>query len=233
MLVAAGMGLVLGAFNGAMVWLVGIPSIVVTLGTLSIYRGLAFIASGGTSINGPKMSPDFIAVPRAEFFGLPAMSWYAIIIVIVMAVILRFTRIGRAFFAAGGNPTAAVYAGINVPRTQFVAFCISGAISGFCGYLCVSRFTIAYVDNAGGYELSVIAACVIGGVSIAGGIGTVAGTVLGALFLGVVTEALPVIHVSPFWQLAISGVAILGAVIINSIRERRTGRVILREAAAQ
>jgi rhamnose transport system permease protein len=233
MLIAALMGLALGAFNGAMVWLVGIPSIVVTLGTLSIYRGLAFIASGGTSINGPKMSPDFIAVPRAEFLGLPAMSWYAVIVVIVIAVIFRVTRIGRAFFAAGGNPTAAVYAGIDVRRTQFVAFCISGAISGFCGYLWVSRFTIAYVDIAGGFELSVIAACVIGGVSIAGGIGTVAGTVLGALFLGVVTEALPVIHVSPFWQLAISGIAILGAVIINSLRERRPGRVILREAAAQ
>ena len=233
MLAAALIGLALGAFNGAMVWLVGIPSIVVTLGTLSIYRGLAFLASGGTSINGPKMSPDFIAVPRAEFLGLPAMSWYALVVVIVVAIILRVTRIGRAFFAAGGNPTAAVYAGIDVPRTQFVAFCISGAISGFCGYLWVSRFTIAYVDIAGGFELSVIAACVIGGVSIAGGIGTVAGFVLGALFIGVVTEALPVIHVSPFWQLAISGVAILGAVIITSIRERRTGRVILREAAAR
>jgi rhamnose transport system permease protein len=232
MVMAAGIGLLLGGFNGAMVWLAGIPPIVVTLGTLSIYRGLAFVASGGTSIVGRQMSQSFIALPRAEIFGLPAMSWFAIVAVAVFVLLMRWTRIGRAFYAAGGNPTAAVYTGIDVGRTQFVSFCISGALAGFCGYLWVSRYTIAYVDIAGGFELEVIAACVIGGVSIAGGIGTVPGVVLGALFLGVVKNALPVIHVSPFWQLAISGAAILGAVVINAGRERRTGRLILKEAAA-
>jgi rhamnose transport system permease protein len=233
MLLAIAIGLVLGAFNGIMVWLVGIPSIVVTLGTLSIYRGLAFIASGGTSIVGHLMSPGFIAVPRMQVLGIAAMTWFAVIVVIVIALLLRVTRVGRAFFAAGGNPVAAVYAGINVRRTQFVAFCISGAISGFCGYLWASKYTIAYVDIASGFELQVIAACVIGGVSISGGIGTATGAVLGALFLGVVTNALPVIHVSPFWQLAISGIAILAAVIINTVRERRVGRLVLREAVVR
>jgi rhamnose transport system permease protein len=232
MAMAAGIGLALGAFNGAMVWLAGIPPIVITLGTLSIYRGLAFLASGGTSIVGRQMSPSFIAVPRTEFLGLPAMSWFAIVAIAIFALLMRWTRTGRAFYAAGGNPTAAVYTGIDVGRTQFISFCISGALAGFCGYLWVSRYTIAYVDIAGGFELEVIAACVIGGVSIAGGIGTVAGVVLGSLFLGVVKNALPVIHVSPFWQLAISGAAILGAVVINAGRERRTGRLILKEAAA-
>ncbi len=232
MLTAAGIGLGLGAFNGVMVWLVGIPPIVVTLGTLSIYRGLAFVASGGTSIVGRQMSAAFIAAPRTEILGLPVMSWFAIALVIVFLFAMRITRIGRAFYAVGGNPVAAVYTGIDVGLTQFVAFCISGTIAGFCGYLWASRFTIAYVDIAGGFELQVIASCVIGGVSIAGGIGTVPGAVLGALFFGVVSEALPVIHVSPFWQLAISGAAILGAVIINSGRERQTGRLILKESAA-
>lgn len=231
MAMAAAVGLCLGAFNGVMVWLAGIPPIVVTLGTLSIYRGLAFVASGGTSIVGRQMSPDFIAVPRTEILGLPMMSWFAIVVVAIFAVLLRRTRIGRSFFATGGNPVAAVYTGINVGRTQFIAFCISGTIAGFCGYLWASRYTIAYVDIAGGFELDVIAACVIGGVSIAGGVGTVTGTVLGALFLGVVKNALPVIHVSPFWQLAISGAAILGAVVVNTAR-RRTGRLILKEATA-
>lgn len=232
MVAAAGIGVILGAFNGAMVWLVGIPPIVVTLGTLSIYRGLAFVASGGTSIVGRQMSEPFIAIPRAEFLGLPAMSWFAIVTVVVFAVLMRSTRTGRAFYAVGGNPTAAVYAGINVGRTQFVAFCVSGTIAGFCGYLWASRYTIAYVDIAGGFELEVIAACVIGGVSIAGGVGTVAGAVLGALFLGLVKNALPVIQVSPFWQLAISGAAILLAVIVNSRRERQAGQLILKPAAA-
>lgn len=232
MLLAATIGLGLGALNGAMVWLVGIPPIVVTLGTLSIYRGLAFIASGGTSIVGRQMSHAFIATPRTEFLGLPLMSWFAIVLVTVFFVGMRITRTGRAFYATGGNPVAAVYAGINVGLTQFTAFSISGAIAGFCGYLWASRFTIAYVDIASGFELQVIAACVIGGISIAGGIGTVQGAVLGALFFGVVSEALPVIHISPFWQLAISGTAILGAVIINSGRERQTGRLILKEASS-
>jgi rhamnose transport system permease protein len=227
---AALCGLALGAFNGALVWLVGIPPIVVTLGTLSIYRGLAFVASGGTSIVGRQMSPEFIALPRAEILGLPSLSWFAIVVVAIFAVLLRLTRLGRAFFATGGNPTAAIYTGINVGRTKFIAFCISGTIAGFCGYLWVTRYTIAYVDIAGGFELQVIAACVIGGVSIAGGIGTVSGAVLGALFLGVINNALPVIHVSPFWQLAISGSAILSAVVINAGSERRSGRLILRQA---
>ena len=105
-------------------------------------------------------------------------------------------------------------------------------MSGLCGYLWVSRYAIAYVEIAGGFELDVIAACVIGGISIAGGIGTAAGAVLGALFLGVVKNALPVIHVSPFWQMAISGSAIILAVILNAGRERSKGRLILRQAEA-
>lgn len=230
-LLAAGIGLILGAFNGAMVWLVGIPSIVVTLGTLSIYRGLAFVASGGTSIVGHEMSPAFLALPRAEILGLSVMSWFAIILIVVFAVAFRSTRTGRAFYAVGGNPTAAVYTGIDVGRTQFIAFCVSGAVAGFCGYLWATRFSIANVAMANGVELDVIASCVIGGVSISGGIGTVAGAVLGAIFFGVVRNALPVVNISPFWQLAVSGAAILAAVIINSGREKRAGRLILREAA--
>ncbi|MEJ0011706.1 MAG: ABC transporter permease [Bauldia sp.] len=232
MLLAAGIGLVLGAFNGAMVWLVGIPSIVVTLGTLSIYRGLAFVASGGTSIVGHQMSPEFLALPRAEFLGLPMMSWFAIVVIAIFAVAIRGTRTGRAFYAAGGNPTAAVYTGIDVGRTQFIAFCVSGTVAGFCGYLWATRFSIANVDMANGFELDVIASCVIGGVSISGGIGTVAGAVLGAIFFGVVRNALPVVYISPFWQLAVSGAAILAAVIVNSGREKRAGRLILKEAAS-
>ncbi len=213
-------------------WLVGIPPIVVTLGTLTIYRGLAFVASGGTSIIARQMSPSFIDLPRTEILRMPVMSWFAVAAIVVFLVVMRFTRIGRAFYATGGNPVAAVYTGIDVGATQFIAFCISGTIAGFCGYLWVSRYAIAYVDIAGGFELEVIAACVIGGISIAGGVGTVPGAVLGALFLGVVKNALPVIHISPFWQIAISGAAILGAVIINSGRERSTGRLILKEAAS-
>ena len=105
-------------------------------------------------------------------------------------------------------------------------------MAGPTGYLWVARYQVAYVDIAGGFELDVVAACVIGGISIAGGAGTVAGTLLGALFLGIVKNALPVVGVSPFWQLAISGAAIVIAVIANGRAGRRTGRRILKEAAA-
>ena len=125
---------------------------------------------------------------------------------------------------------AARYCGIDLGRQQLLVFTLAGAVSGLCGYLWVARFGIAYTEIALGFELSVIAACVIGGVSIGGGIGSVTGTLLGALFLGVVVNALPVINVSPFWQMAISGAVILAAVVVNARAEKRGGKLILPEA---
>ena len=225
-------GGMLGAFNGVLVWRLNIPPIVVTLGTLTIYRGLVFVISGGAWVNAAQMSPDFIALQRGVFFGLPILSWFAIVVALLFWVVMTRTPLGRAFYAIGVNPTASVYTGINVGRTQFWAFTIAGAVSGLCGYLWISRYVIASVEVASGYELTIIAACVIGGVSIAGGIGTVAGALLGALFLGVINNALPVINISPFWQMAISGTAILLAVVLNARGERVKGRVILKRAGA-
>ena len=229
---AAGIGLALGAFNGLLVWRLGLPSIVVTLGTLTVYRGFAFVLSGGEWVNTFEMSKTFLAWPRAEVLGLPLLAWGAILAIAVMAVVFGRTPVGRALYATGGNPVAATYAGINTGRTTFLAFCLSGLLSGICGYLWVSRFAVAYVDIASGFELDVIAACVIGGLSISGGIGTVAGAVLGALFLGIIKNALPVIGVSPFWQMAISGAVIIAAVTLNTRAERSRGRVILRRSGA-
>jgi len=223
-------GAALGAFNGALVWKLGIPPIVVTLGTLTIFRGLVFALSGGAWVNAAQMSPDFIQLQRGVFLGLPALGWFAIVVAVLVYLLMTRTALGRAFYAIGVNPTASVYTGIDVGRTTFYAFVLAGAISGLCGYLWVSRYVIASVEVASGYELTIVAACVIGGVSIAGGIGTVAGALLGALFLGVVNNALPVIGVSPFWQMAISGAAILLAVVLNARGERRKGRVILKKA---
>lgn len=229
---ALAIGAALGALNGALVWKLGIPAIVVTLGTLTIYRGATFVLSGGAWVNADAMSPDFVALQRASFLGLPVLSWFAIAAVALFYMLMTRTPLGRSFYAAGVNPTASVYAGIDVGRTKFLAFVISGTVAGLCGYLWVSRYVIASTEVANGYELQIIAACVIGGVSIAGGIGTVGGAVLGALFLGVIGSALPVVGVSPFWQLAISGAAILIAVVLNARGAKRQGRIILRKAAA-
>jgi len=231
-LLSAGIGLALGAINGLLIWKLNIPPIVVTLGTLTIYRGLAFVMSGGEWVNAHEMTPDFLNLPRHVVLGLPILSWVALLIVGVAALVLGRTSLGRSFYAVGGNPVAAIYAGIDVGRTRFYAFCLSGLLAGISGYLWVARYAVAYVDIAGGFELDVIAACVIGGVSIAGGIGSVGGAVLGALFLGIIKNALPVVNVSPFWQMAISGAIIIAAVTINVRGERVKGRPILRPAGA-
>ena len=230
LLVAFALGTIMGMVNGILVWKLQIPPIVVTLGTMTIYRGIIFLISDGKWVNAHEMSARFKAFPRAEFFGLPVLSWFAILAVIVFFVVMTRTTLGRAFYAVGGNPHAAVYTGIDVGRTQFWAYTISGALAGITGYLWVSRYAVAYVDIAGGFELEVVAACVIGGVSIAGGLGTVGGALLGALFLGVIKNALPVVNISPFWQLAISGAAIIIAVVVNARASRTRGRVILKRA---
>lgn len=223
-------GAALGLINGLLVWKLSIPSIVVTLGTMTIFRGVIFLMTDGKWINAHEMSDGFKALPRMVFLGLPVMGWVAVICLGIFAVVLGRTALGRSFYAVGGNPHAAVYTGIDVGRTQCVAFVISGALAGLVGYLWVARYAVAYVDVAGGFELDVVAACVIGGVSIAGGIGSVGGALLGALFLGVIKNALPVVGISPFWQLAISGLAIILAVTFNAQQGRRAGRIILRDA---
>ena len=181
--VAIGLGALMGAFNGLLVWKLDIPPIVVTLGTMTIYRGTVFVISNGKWVNSHEMTQAFKAFPRYELFGMPMMSWTAIIAVIIFFIVMTRTTLGRSFYAVGGNPHAATYAGINVGRSQFWAFTISGALAGLTGYLWVSRYAVAYVNVASGFELDVVAACVIGGISIAGGIGSVGGALLGAIFL--------------------------------------------------
>lgn len=231
LLLATALGLVMGIINGLLVWRLGIPAIVVTLGTMSIYRGIIFLLSGGGWVNANQMSADFLAVPRSGLLGLPVLSWCAIAALLLVGYFLRYSRSGRALYTAGGNATAAYYTGINAGKMQFVSFCLSGALAGFCGYLWISRFAVAYVDVANGFELQVVAACVIGGISTMGGSGRVLGCLFGALFLGVINNALPVIGVSPFWQMAISGTVIVIAVLLNERGNKRKGRLILRDAA--
>lgn len=225
------LGLLMGIINGLLVWKLGIPAIVVTLGTMSIYRGIVFLLSNGGWVNANQMSADFLGLPRASLLGLPVLSWFALAALFIVGYFLRYSRTGRALYTAGGNATAAYYTGINAGKMQFVSFCLSGTLAGFCGYLWISRFAVAYVDVANGFELQVVAACVIGGISTMGGTGRVLGCLLGALFLGVINNALPVIGVSPFWQMAISGAVIVIAVVLNERGNKRKGRLILRDAA--
>lgn len=223
-------GLLLGAVNGLLIAWLGIPPIVMTLGTLAVFRGTIIIIAGGDQVNASEMGVAFQNFPKQIFLGLTTPVWIAIVVSVLFWLFLNMTRTGRGFYAVGGNPVAARYCGIDQRRQELLAYAITGAVAGLCGYLWVARYGVAYSEIANGYELTVIAACVIGGVSIGGGVGSVVGTLLGALFLGIVMTALPVLQISPFWQMAISGAVILAAVVINARAERRPDKLILPEA---
>jgi rhamnose transport system permease protein len=219
-------GAVLGAFNGVLVWKLSLPPIVVTLGTMSVYRGVIYLLSQGAWVNENEMTGAFLGFTRAEFLGLSTLSWLALSCALLFMVGLRRLRVARNLYAAGGNPEAAAYAGIDTGRMQFLAFTVCGAIAGLCGYLWVARFAVAYTDIALGYELQVIAACLIGGVAIAGGKGSAVGVVIGCLFIGIIRSSLPLVGISAFWQMFINGIVILGAVLLSA-RSRVVTRAIL------
>jgi rhamnose transport system permease protein len=214
--IAVTSGAALGAFNGLMVWKLRLPPIVVTLGTMSIYRGVIYLLSRGTWVNDNEMSQDFLAWVRLEWLGLSTLSWLALAAIVIAIVGLRYTMTGRNLYAAGGNPAAAAYTGIDPGRMQFISYTVCGALAGLCGYLWVARFAVAYTDIALGFELQVIAACLIGGIAIAGGAGTAIGVVLGCLFIGTIRNALPLLGISPFWQMGINGLVIIIAAVLGA-----------------
>ena len=227
LVVALAVGALLGAVNGWLITRFELPPIVVTLGTLSAYRGAIFVASKGAWVSDQDIHPAIKGLPRETWLGLPALVWFALVVLGLAAVFLKLRREGREIYALGGNPHAAAYVGISARKRLMMVYTLSGMLAGLSGLLWVGRYSIAYTELAAGYELTVVAACVIGGVSIGGGVGSVLGAALGVLFIGVVNGALPVIQVSPFWQQAIAGAVILISVAVNARSERRAGRQIL------
>ncbi|MCR9135274.1 MAG: ABC transporter permease [Alphaproteobacteria bacterium] len=218
----------LGAINGVIIAFLKIPPIIMTLGTMSVYRGLVYILSDGAWVSSHELSDRFKGFPGGQDFLLPNIFWVAAICAFLVWIGLSYTRAGRNIYAVGGNPIAARYAGIAQRRCEVLVYVLSGALAGLCGYLWTARFAIAYTQAAEGREFAIIAACVIGGVSIAGGRGSVVGAILGAFFIAIVETALPFLRVNPFLQLAIIGSVILFAVAANARAERRPGRQILR-----
>jgi len=213
--VALGMalGTVLGSFNGLIITLGKVPPIIATLGTLSIYRGLVFFYSQGTWINSFELPKNFKLLSKGTPLGLPNMVIIAILVAIIVYYFLNYTRTGRDIYAVGSNPEAAQFAGIRKDRITFLVYLISGLLCGLAAVLWASRFESAQTNTALGFELQTVAASVVGGVSISGGVGTVPGVLLGALLLGIIQNSLTLIRISPFWQLAAQGLLILIAVI--------------------
>jgi rhamnose transport system permease protein len=207
------LGAVLGTFNGLIITFGKVPPIIATLGTLSIYRGLVFFYSQGTWINSFELPANFKLLSKGTPFGLPNMVLAAILVAVVVYYFLNYTRTGRDIYAVGSNPDAAQFAGIRKQRITFLVYLFSGLLSGLAAVLWVSRFESAQTNTALGFELQTVAASVVGGVSISGGVGTVTGVLLGALLLGIIQNSLTLIRISPFWQLAAQGLLILIAVI--------------------
>ncbi|HET6822167.1 MAG TPA: ABC transporter permease [Anaerolineales bacterium] len=212
-LLGMALGTVLGTFNGLIITFGRVPPIIATLGTLSIYRGLVFYYSQGTWINSFELPASFKTLSKGAPLGLPNMVLIAILVAVAVYFFLNYTRTGRDIFAVGSNPEAAQFAGIRKQRITFLVYLISGLLSGLAAVLWVSRFESAQTNTAAGFELQTVAASVVGGVSISGGVGTVTGVLLGALLLGIIQNSLTLIRISPFWQLAAQGLLILIAVI--------------------
>jgi rhamnose transport system permease protein len=210
------LGSVLGSFNALIITFGKVPPIIATLGTLSIYRGIVFLYSGGTWINAFEMPSNFKLLAKGTPFGIPNLVIFAIVIAILVYFFLNYTHPGRNIYAVGGNPDAAKVAGIRTQRVIFMVYVLSGIACGLAAVLWASRFEAAQTNTAMGFELQTVAASVVGGVSIMGGTGTVTGVLLGALLLGIIENALTLVRISPFWQLAVQGLLILLAVIVDS-----------------
>ncbi len=222
-------GTIFGLFNGFTIAVLKVPFIVTTLGTLSIFRGLIYFVSDGKQIYSHEYSEKFLSFIHIKFLSLTTLFWLAVIIFLFIYLLLNHTRFGRNIYAIGGNPEASKYLGINHNYYIITAYALSGFFAGLCGYLWVARYSVASTQIAIGFELTVISACVVGGISVMGGVGTVTGCALGALLIGLIRNSLPAIHVSQFWQLAISGAIILFAIIINTKTEQRKQKKILIE----
>ena len=212
-LAGIGVGLALGWFNGTVITRFKLPPFVATLGMLSIARGLTMLWTGGFPITG--LGPKFGFMGAGFWLGVPMAVWICAGLVVLFYLVSIHTTLGRYIYAVGGNEKSAAYSGLNVNRIKIWVYTLGGALAGMAGLLVTARLDSA-TPNAGlGYELDSIAAVVIGGTSLSGGRGSVLGTALGCLIIGVLNNGLVLLDVTAFWQQVIKGVVILLAVIID------------------
>jgi ribose transport system permease protein len=209
------LGASLGLFNGMMITRFKVPPFVATLAMLTIARGATKLYTGGEAITG--LGDGFVRIGSDTFLGVPNQAWIAGLMVVFSLVLLKKTRFGRYIYAVGGNEEAAKLSGLNVKRIKLMVYTLAGALSALGGLIVTSKLNSATPAAGEGYELDSIAAVVIGGTSLSGGRGSVLGTVLGALIIGVLNSGLVIMGVDPFWQKVIKGFVILIAVIVDRV----------------
>ncbi|WP_127499958.1 ABC transporter permease [Actinoplanes solisilvae] len=231
LLVGLGVGAVAGLVNGVLVRYGKVPALVVTLGTLYIYRGITYSWAGGSQVNADELPRHFLTFANDSILGIPWLVLIALVVIAAGSIMMRNYRVGRELYAMGSSPAAAELAGIKVARNLLGAFVLSGALAGLAGVLYAARFGTVDAAAGTGYELNVVAAVVVGGVAVFGGSGTVWGAALGALLLTVIGSALAVLDINQFWQQAIVGALIILAICADRLVAFRIARSLRKRDA--
>lgn len=219
LLITVAAGAILGAVNGLLTARLLLPSFIVTVATMSIYRGLVSLPTGGA----PLMisDPNWQAIGASHFLGVPLIIWILLVLFLANHIALSMTVFGRETYLTGGNREAALYSGIRVNRIKIIIFTLSGVMSAIAGILLSSRLYSAQTNAGLSYELDAIAAAVLGGTSLSGGVGTMPGTLIGALIIGVLNNGMNMLSVPYFYQLIVKGVVIIIAVWLDVRAKRR------------
>jgi rhamnose transport system permease protein len=226
------LGILIGSFCGVLVGLIitkgNVIPIIATMGLMNAFRGATYLIADNQWVAAYQLPVGLKAFATGKFFGINNMIVVAVIIYIIFAYFIKFTRTGRRIYAVGSNMEAAQVSGIPIDRIKILVYTLMGALCGLVSVLWISKYASAQGDAATGFEIDIIAACVIGGVSLNGGKGTVFGVILGTITLGILNNALPLINISPFWQDAIKGSVIILAIIINTLSQRSMDKKNLR-----
>jgi len=213
----------IGAFNGLMVSKTAIPPFIVTLATMNIARGAAYVYTGGQPIR--VMSDQFNFIGAGYVRNIPTPIIYLVIILIITYIILNRSKLGRHIYAVGGNRQAAIFSGIKIGKVLFFAYTYSGLLAGIAGVVLASRMFSGQPTAGDGAEMDAIAAVVLGGTSMNGGIGKIGGTVIGGLVIGVLNNGLNLLGVNSFWQYIVKGAVILIAVYVDNVKKKKSAMV--------
>lgn len=217
-------GGILGLINGALVAYGNVPALVITLGTLYIYRGIMLTWAGSDRINAGDLPREFLRLGTRSTLGIPWLTILAVVVLAAVGYYLHTARGGRELYAIGSDPDAAVLYGLPVRRRLLAAFVLSGALAGLAGALYTARYGTVSSGVGSGIELQAVAAAVIGGIAIFGGSGTVWGAAIGAFLLVTIDRALPSLGIEDFWQRAVVGALILGSIVLDRVLATRQAR---------
>jgi len=223
-LIGLAFGGLLGLVNGVMVAFGRVPAMVITLGTLYIYRGIFLSWAGSNRVNASDFPESFNNLDTASILTIPVVTIIALVVMAVVGYYLRTARGGRELYAIGSDAEAAKLYGLPVTRRVLVAFVLSGALAGLAGVVYAARYGTVSSGAGSGMELQAVGAAVIGGVAIAGGVGTVWGATLGAALLTTINLALPLVGISDFWQRAVVGALIIAAIVLDKVLANRQER---------